>query len=188
MNRKKQKMQGNLDFRMMVLEFKLRDWLRPPVKVLKEAGLGPGMTVLDFGCGTGGFSIAASRLVGPQGLVYAVDIHPLALQTVRRAAEKKGLENLRVIESSGLASIPDESVDGVLLYDVLHDLPDPRPVLVELHRILRPAGFLSISDHHLSNKLISQIETAEDRFQFTGWKRWSLRYEKDRNGPVRKTN
>ena len=43
----------------------LRDLFRTPRWVLIEAGVRAGMTVLDFGCGPGGFSLAAAKLVGP---------------------------------------------------------------------------------------------------------------------------
>jgi predicted methyltransferase len=58
----------------------LRDLIRPPRAILREAGLGPGMAVLDFGCGPGGFSVAAVRLVGPAGRVYALDLRPEVIQ------------------------------------------------------------------------------------------------------------
>jgi len=62
--------QSNLGFRLMSLMFCVRDWLRPPTRILQESGVRPGMAVLDFGCGRGGFSLAAASLVGPEGHVY----------------------------------------------------------------------------------------------------------------------
>jgi 23S rRNA U2552 (ribose-2'-O)-methylase RlmE/FtsJ len=70
-------MQSDFSFRAMSLEFRLRDFFRPPERILREAGIRDGLTVLDFGCGPGGFSQAAAKLVGPEGRVYAVDNHPL---------------------------------------------------------------------------------------------------------------
>jgi hypothetical protein len=49
--------QSNLAFRLMSLEFHLRDWFRPPIKILQAEGVQSGMTVLDFGCGQGSFPI-----------------------------------------------------------------------------------------------------------------------------------
>ena len=45
------RLQSNLSFRLMSLEFRLRDRLRPPVRILGAAGVQTGMTVVDFGCG-----------------------------------------------------------------------------------------------------------------------------------------
>ena len=60
----------------MSLIFWLRDKVVPPLQVLNEVGIEPGYSVLDFGCGPGGFTIAAAKLVGTSGEVFAADIHP----------------------------------------------------------------------------------------------------------------
>jgi len=49
-------------------------------------------------------------------------------------------------------------VDVVLLYDTFHDLSHPSGVLEELHRVLKPNGFLSFSDHHMKeNEIVSKV-------------------------------
>ena len=53
---KPKRRQSNLDFRLMSLEYRIRDALYPPVKILEEAGVRFRMTVLDFGCGPGSFT------------------------------------------------------------------------------------------------------------------------------------
>jgi precorrin-6B methylase 2 len=116
--------QSDLDFRLMSLWFRLRDWFRPPIRILQEVGVESGMTVLDFGCGPGGFSLSAARLTGPEGLVYAADVHPFAIKSVQRAADKRGFKNIRTVAGEGLADMQEGSVDIALLYDVLHDLTD----------------------------------------------------------------
>jgi ubiquinone/menaquinone biosynthesis C-methylase UbiE len=50
-----------------------------------------GMTVLDIGCGMGYFSIALAKIVGPRGLVIAVDLQPQMLNILRKRAEKAGM-------------------------------------------------------------------------------------------------
>jgi len=85
---------SNLGFRLMALEYRLRDLLRPPDWILRQVGVRPGMDVLDLGCGPGSFSLAAAGLVGPEGSVYAVDIHPLAIRRVGRAANRLGVSHL----------------------------------------------------------------------------------------------
>jgi ubiquinone/menaquinone biosynthesis C-methylase UbiE len=112
------------------------------------------MSVLDFGCGPGGFSIAAARIVGPEGHVYALDVNPRALDAVRRAAGRAGLDNLSCLPAEELKTFPERCIDVVLLYDVLHDIPDPGPALAGLHRVIKPDGILSVSDHHLDEARI----------------------------------
>ena len=47
--------------------------------------------------------------------------------------------------------MPDDDIDVVLLYDTFHDLTNPNKVLEELHRVLKPNGILSFSDHHMKD-------------------------------------
>lgn len=179
---KKQHHQSDLNFNLMSIEFRLRDWLRPPAKILQEAGVQPGMTVLDFGCGPGGFSLAAARLVGPEGLVYAVDIHPLAIESVRKAADKEGFTNTRTVFGDNMADIPAGQVDIALLYDVLHDLTEPSLTLSDLHRTLKPNGVLSVSDHHLKEAPLLSMITGGGFFRFIGSTRWTFQFAKAGTG------
>ena len=56
---------------------------RNPDKLLKAAGLKSGQKVLEVGCGPGFFTIPAAKIVGEEGFVYAVDVHPLAIRRVK---------------------------------------------------------------------------------------------------------
>ena len=121
--------------------------------------------VLDYGCGPGGYTIVAARLVGESGRVYAPDIHPLAVKMVQRKAAKQGLANIEPITSDCATGLPDGQVDVALLYDVLHELSEPDSVLQELHRILKPGGVLSVSDHHMKVDEIIRLVTPGGWFQ-----------------------
>lgn len=174
-----------LAFRIMSLEFRLRDRLHPPLKLLREAGVREGMNVVDFGCGPGGFALAAAGIAGSGGRIYAADIDPLALDSVRRSAKKRGYENIRTIRGSSPADIPGEDIDVVLLYDVLHELSDPDAILGELHRVLKPKGVLSVSDHHLKEPEIVSRISGKGLFGFAGRGRRIFRFEKsERPGPA----
>ena len=170
--------QSDLDFRLMTLWFRLRDWLRPPIRILQDVGVQSRMTVLDFGCGPGGFSLSAARLTGPEGLVYAVDIHPLAIKSVQRAADKKGFKNIRTVAGEGLADMQEGSVDIALLYDVLHDLAEPHLILLKIHRVLKPNALLSIIDHHMEEALLLSVITSGGLFLFSGSNRGTFRFVK----------
>jgi ubiquinone/menaquinone biosynthesis C-methylase UbiE len=149
---------SRLSFRAMSLMFKVRDFLRPRGEVLSEAEIRPGFTILDYGCGPGSYTLLAAGLVGPTGTVYALDIHPLAVEMVRKAAVKRGLANVQTILSDCATGLENSSVDVALLYDVFHDLADGEAVLRELHRVLRPGGTLSFSDHHMKDsEIVSRV-------------------------------
>ena len=139
----------DMGFRVMSAFFKLRDLITPPGEVLQSVGLKPGMRVLDFGCGPGSFAVSAAEVVGCTGRVYAVDRHPLAVERVRRESARKGLANLEAIPTDGATGLEDESVDLALLFDIFHSLDHPDHVLAEICRVLKPAGTLWVSDHHL---------------------------------------
>jgi ubiquinone/menaquinone biosynthesis C-methylase UbiE len=120
--------------------------------MLQQIGIESGQTVLDFGCGSGRYTIAAAKIVGEQGRVHALDKDKEALDELARRAKSAGLKNIRRMETSGelQVDLADESVDVILLFDVFHSfyLPqadDRKKLLGEVYRIMKPSGFLSIS-------------------------------------------
>jgi len=148
----------SFDFKLMALQYKFRDFLSPRMNVLKEVDIKPGFQVLDYGCGPGSYVTPLAELVGKSGKIYALDIHPLAVQAVQRIASKKQLTNVETILSDCETGLPDNSVDVILLYDTFHDLSDPNGVLAELHRVLKPDGTLSFSDHHMGeHEIVSKV-------------------------------
>ncbi|MFN2165181.1 MAG: class I SAM-dependent methyltransferase [Anaerolineae bacterium] len=139
----------DLDFQGMALWLRMREWFRDPGAELAEAGVYEGQVVLDYGCGIGSYALPAARLVGSTGVVYALDIHPLAIQAVERRARKEDIANLQTICSDRDTGLLDGSLDLVLLYDVLHAVPDKRGLLTELHRVLKTSGRLLVKPDHL---------------------------------------
>jgi ubiquinone/menaquinone biosynthesis C-methylase UbiE len=140
---------SDFGFRAMAFMFKLRDFFRPRENIVGEVGLREGFHVLDYGCGPGGYVKPVADLVGESGRIYALDISPVAIQMVKKTAAKNQLTNVETILSDSNTGLPDDSIDAVLLYDVFHDLTDQNKVLEELHRVLKPDGVLSFSDHHI---------------------------------------
>jgi ubiquinone/menaquinone biosynthesis C-methylase UbiE len=138
----------------MAFTFKIRDLFRPRRDIVKEVGIKEGFHVLDYGCGSGSYVAAVAELTGNSGKIYALDVHPLAIEMVKKIVAKKRLTNVETIISDRKTGLPDDSIDVVLLYDVFHDLTDPNGVLAELHRVLKPDGILSFSDHHMKEKEI----------------------------------
>jgi len=65
---------------------------------------------------------------------------------------------VETILSDCQTGLPDNSLDVVLLYDIFHHLGDRDRVLKELHRVLKPDGVLSFSDHHMKeSEIVSQV-------------------------------
>ena len=149
---------SNSDFQFMSVGYKFRDLRLPRKNILDEVGIKPGFHVLDYGCGPGSYIVPLAELVGESGKVYGLDIHPLAIQKVRRIASRKRLANVETILSDCQTGLPDNSLDVVLLYDIFHHLSEPDRILGELHRVLRLDGILSLSDHHMKeNEVVSGV-------------------------------
>jgi ubiquinone/menaquinone biosynthesis C-methylase UbiE len=152
------KSMANLHFKLMSFGYKFRDFFLPRMNILKEVGIKTGFHVLDYGCGPGSYITAVAELVGKSGKIYALDVHPLAIQRVLSIASKKQLTLVETICSNCKTGLHDNSVDVVLLYDTFHNLGDPNGVLEELYRVLKPNGILSFSDHHLKeNEIVSKV-------------------------------
>jgi len=152
------KPESNFHFKVMAFLYKFRDLLLPRKSIIKEVGMQPGFHILDYGCGPGSYLIPLAALVGKTGKIYALDAHPLAIQMVQNIASRKRLTNVQAILSDCETGLPNNSVDVILLYDTFHDLSDQNGVLEELHRILKPNGILSFSDHHMKeNEIISRV-------------------------------
>ena len=158
-------LQSNFGFRIMALLLKVRDFFKPRDDVLNEAGIPPGAQVLDFGCGPGGYILPLSRMIGPYGKIYALDIIRQAIRSVKNISSKKKLNNVETILSDGKTGLPDMSMDFVLLYDVLHHLRQPEEILAELHRVLKSKGILTLSDHHMKDEEITRTVTAPGTFK-----------------------
>ena len=157
---------SSFGFKFMSLMFKVRDIIRPRLELLKEAEIERGFCVLDYGCGPGSYIAPLEQLVGNSGEIYALDINPLAIKAVQKIAARKGIANINPIESDCNTGLPDNRVDVVLLYDTFHDLSQPDDVLQELHRVLKPGGTLSFSDHHMKEKDILTGITNKGLFLF----------------------
>lgn len=169
---------GDGHFRVMAWTFRLRDVFRPPVRLLREAGVKPGQTVLDFGCGPGSFSLAAAGLVGNTGRVLAYDIHPLAIRTVESRACRRGLKNLQAVLSEGVNGLAEGAVDVALLYDVLHEVGDPSALSAELHRVMRPGGLLSFHDHFMREETVADLFCRDDLFRLLRRGRYTRTFQR----------
>jgi len=145
-------------FQGMCFVFMLRDFFSPQKAILMETDIKSGDYVLDYGCGPGGYVAPASKMLGEAGRVYALDINPFSVKRVQKIALKKQLVNVETICSDCKTGLNDNSLDVILLYDIFHMLSNPNAVMVELHRILKPKGTLSFSDHHMNeNDIMAKI-------------------------------
>jgi len=148
-------------FKMMSLVHEtLYGLFRDPYEALDAAGLEPGKKVLEVGCGPGFFTIPASRIVGEEGSVCALDISPLAVERVRRKIEKEGATNVETILADATQTgLPAQSFDLIFVFGLARPVGDMESVLIELRRLLKPSGILSIEGRPWpSNELFYPVE------------------------------
>ena len=147
--RKKERM-PDIFFKMMNLIFRVMDFVYPYIdKRVEKFGIKPGMTVVDYGCGPGRYTIRFAKLVGKQGKVFAIDIHELAVEAVKEKIDQYGLRNVAVILVDGYRStLPDQTADVVCAIDMFHIIKNHTEFLAELKRITKRDGVLVIDDGH----------------------------------------
>ncbi|MEI7501270.1 MAG: class I SAM-dependent methyltransferase [Bacteroidota bacterium] len=144
----------NWAFRIMAFLFDVADIFSTPKNKLRPFNIQKGQTVIDYGSGTGRYIPSASQLVGDQGLVYAVDIHELAIEAAFRQIKKHNLQNVKAIHTDGKnVNIPDWSADIVYALDMFHMVKDTDGFLTELRRLTKPDGILYLENGHQPRSL-----------------------------------
>ena len=149
-------------FRMMATVIRLRERLFKFSKRLDGYGIKEGDIVIDYGCGPGMYVTRASQLVGETGAVYAIDIHPLAIQAVQELARDKGLGNVKAVQAVGYTCpLKDNTADLIYALDMFHMVDNPTAFLRQIHRLLKPDGVLIIDDgHQTRSQTKSKIESS----------------------------
>lgn len=118
-------------------------------EVLKATGLKKGDIFLDAGCGDGYISIEASNIVGIHGKIFALDVYPESIETVRKEIKKRDLNNIEAIVADVTNIIPldENSVDSVLMANVLHGFVEGgevSEVMANIVKVLKPEGIFNV--------------------------------------------
>lgn len=108
--------------------------------------------VADLGSGIGHFSIPIAKRVGPEGKVYAVDIHRDILTRLSHDASEHHISNIHAIwgdiENPGGTHIDSGTMDVVLCINILFQIPDRPSALREILRIIKKGGRIIVVDWH----------------------------------------
>jgi 2-polyprenyl-3-methyl-5-hydroxy-6-metoxy-1,4-benzoquinol methylase len=135
--------------------------------VLRRAGIGPGMHVLDLGCGVGDVSLLASRMVGQSGAVLGIDRAASSVETARRRAGIIGAGNVR-FEIADLETFNSaEMFDAVIGRLVLLYQPDPSATLRRFRNFLRPNGIIAFQETDIETS--SQVPASETFSRVRSW-------------------
>jgi ubiquinone/menaquinone biosynthesis C-methylase UbiE len=118
--------------------------MMPPVNTLERLGLEAGDRMADLGCGIGYFSIPAASIAK---VVHAFDISEEMINELAREKEEREIENLILHHTDPKAiSLPDASVNFILVVNVLHEVPVLEDYIAEMMRVLCSGGRLGIVD------------------------------------------
>lgn len=166
--------QSETGYRLMVWTFRIMDLFGNPDRHLTDFGLQKGNVVVDYGCGPGRYVPKAAELVGPQGRVLAVDIHPMAIDLVEQKIEKYHLTNVvPVLLGDHSNTIQDHSADIVYALDMFHQVADPVGFLADIHRITKPEGVFYLEDgHQRRSQSLNKIQRSDHWRVVRERKRW----------------
>lgn len=121
-----------------------------PEQNIASLSLKEGMRVADLGAGTGFYSMEASRRVGHTGKVYAVEVQKNMVKKLESELKEKGIKNVDCIwgdiEKSGGTKIADESLDAVILSNILFQVSDKLGLIDETKRIIKKGGKVLLVD------------------------------------------
>lgn len=121
-----------------------------PLKNVLQMGLREGMKVGDFGAGSGHYALAAAKIVGDTGRVYAIDVQEDILVRLRDEAKRRGVKNLETIwadfERAGGTLLKDGALDAVILSNTLFQLERKKDAIAEIKRVLKSGGKLLVVD------------------------------------------
>jgi ubiquinone/menaquinone biosynthesis C-methylase UbiE len=154
-----------------VLASPIRRLFENPDRLL-ESVVSPGMIVLEPGCGMGFFTLPLARLVGPAGKVVCVDLQPKMIEGVRRRAAKVGLGDRIETFACGPTDlgIGDWAgrVDVAVAIHMVHEVPDQRRFLQQIHDALKPGGRLFVREPggHVSPSAFESTLTAAEAVGF----------------------
>lgn len=142
---------GHSDLELARLQRQAQFFAEMTRDVLIRAGVGPGMRVLDLGCGVGDVSQIAAALVGPGGSVLGIDISDAALAIARTRATGAAQNNLEF----RIGAIDDfsgfDDFDAIVGRFILIHLPDAAATISRIARQARPGTPLAFAELDLTS-------------------------------------
>ena len=126
---------------------KERDAAGEPEQLVRLLGIGPGMTVADVGAGSGYYVARLSPIVGPHGRIFAEDVMPEYLRSLRKRVGDLGLHNVTISRGEPHdPRLPPASVDIAILVHMYHEIAQPYGLLYNLVPVLKPDARVGIVD------------------------------------------
>ena len=118
-------------------------------RVLQETGLKSGDKFLDVGCGDGYFSIAAAKIVGNKGKVYAIDSYEKSIAVLKQQVHRESIGNIEAIvaDVTQKMPLPKAVIDVCLMANVMHGFlanGEVPSVMTEIARVMKVGSTLAV--------------------------------------------
>lgn len=113
-------------------------------KLRKMAPIQPLGKVLEIGCGQGQGTKNILRFFQPDS-IEAIDLDPHMIARAKKRVRDNRVQ-FKVGDASNLSFAPDNSYDAIFDFGIIHHIPNWQDCLKELHRVLKPGGYLHIED------------------------------------------
>ena len=127
-----------------------------PEEVLKQLDLKEEMTAADFGSGSGGWAIPLAKIL-KEGQVFAIDVLEEPLSALKGKAGISNISNIKTIrgdlERDNGSELKDDSLDLVLITNLLFQAEEKGKVLKEAKRVLKKEGKILIVDWKIDSPL-----------------------------------
>ena len=115
-----------------------------PGEILEKIGVETGITAADFGCGSGYFVLELAKRTGNKGKVFAIDVVPQALESVRSLAKMRGLFNVetRWANLEKTSTLNEDSCDLVIASNLFFQVDKKfwENIIEEIYKVLKKGG------------------------------------------------
>lgn len=134
-----------------------------PERIFEAIHVAPGATVCEIGAGDGTLSLAAARLVGPQGRVYTSELGESRLRTLREKVAESGLAHITVVPGAPRdTGFPAAACDALFLRDVYHHFAEPEAMNAAIFAALKPGARAAVLDFRPPREASSPAGRAKD--------------------------
>ena len=134
------------------LERSSREIEERPQTLIRALKLKEGDKVADIGVGTGYFARRISRIIGPKGTVYGVDIQQEMLDLLGRNLKNAGIKNVKgVLGTISNPNLPANTIDLVLMVDVYHEFSHPYEMIQNICNALKTGGRVAFVEYRMED-------------------------------------
>lgn len=135
-----------------ILKFESKERLKEldMYNTLESIGVNENSSFLDYGAGTGIFTIPASEIC--DGIVYGYDISDDMIQIIKEKIDNRDIKNINLLRNKiDIESIESNSIDNILLVTVYHELNNIEEIFLDFKNLLKKDGKVTIIEFHCEN-------------------------------------